>query len=277
MLYATYALRTLCPPLGETAATLTAYCPDNSPEIDPKRARAAVIVCPGGGYVMTSDREAEPIALEFVSKDLNVFVLRYSCAPARYPQALLELAASAAFVRREAARFQTDPEKLAVCGFSAGGHLACSLGVSWNEPFLSDKLGISNTMFCPNAMILGYPVVTPEYSDCAQSFPNLLGPGATKEQNEAQSLDRKVGPHTPPAFIWHTFDDSAVPVQNSFSLAQALRKNGVPFDLHIFSHGPHGLSLCDSRTGTGDWLNPDCAVWPQLCENWLKHLFSLNL
>lgn len=278
MRHEVYHLNKLFPQLKESAfeATLTTYCADNSPEIGLTRLKPTIVICPGGGYAMTSDREAEPVALEFAARNFNTFILRYSCAPARYPQALLELSASVALIRRQSDLFHTNPDQIAVCGFSAGGHLACSLGALWNEPFLSNQLELKSGENRPDAMILGYPVITSGSFTHIDSMRNLLGSNASQCQMDNLSLENQVGSHTPPAFIWHTFDDEAVPVQNSLLLASALKKYGVPFDLHIFTHGPHGLSLCDGRTGnSGDWINPECAIWVTLCENWLKKTFSL--
>ena len=258
-------------------ATLTAYCPDNSPEIDSERRRPTVIVCPGGGYEFTSDREAEPVALHFVSLGYNAFVLRYSVAPSRYPQALLELAASVAFVRKRAEQYLVKPDAVAVCGFSAGGHLACSLGVFWHEPFISDTLGVGAQEIRPDVMLLGYPVITSGVYAHRGSFDALLGKDAPQELVERFSLEKRVTAGTPPAFIWHTFDDDCVPVENSLLLAQALRAHQVTTELHIFPQGPHGLSLCDARTagpGASDLINPQCAAWVRLCDAFLQHIFG---
>ena len=256
--------------------TLTCYCHDNTPEIDARRRRPAIVICPGGGYSFTSDREAEPVALAFLPRGYNCFVLRYSCAPARYPAALLEVSAAVALVRQKAGEFQVDTAKIAVCGFSAGGHLAASLGTMWNEPFIGERLGIPQGMNRPDAMILGYPVITSGEKAHRDSFTKLLGEGASKEEVERVSLENRVHGDVPPAFIWHTFDDDLVPVENSLLFASALRANNIPFELHIYASGPHGLSLCNRESvGEGQMINPHCATWVELCEQWLKHTFAV--
>ncbi|MDR3552786.1 MAG: alpha/beta hydrolase, partial [Clostridia bacterium] len=274
MQYCVYKLGDIFPQLktGVFEPILTSYCPDNTPEVDPDRKFPSIVICPGGGYEFTSDREAEPVALNFAASGYNTFVLRYSLAPARYPQALLELSAAMAFVRRHAEEFHVDPEQIAVCGFSAGGHLACSLGTLWQEPFIAETLKLAAGENRPNAMILCYPVISSGIFAHRGSFDNLLGTDAPAGLLEKTSLEKQVGPGTPPAFIWHTFDDDVVPVQNALLLAQALRDHNVPFELHIFPHGAHGLSLCDSRTDTdtADFLpSPKCSVWTTLCKAWL--------
>lgn len=260
-----------------TEPTLTAYCPDNSPEIDAERCRPSILLCPGGGYYMVSFREAEPVALAFVAQGFNVFVLNYECAPVRYPQALLQVSAAAALIRQKAELFHADPNKIAVCGFSAGGHLAASLGMFWDEPFLCETLGVARGMNRPNAMILCYPVISSGEFAHVGSFEALLGPDAKPEQKARMALEERVSDKTPPAFIWHTFEDDVVPVENTLMLASALRKKNVPFELHVFPWGGHGLSLCDNRTSIPEFEGsnrPHCANWQPLCCEWLDSLFK---
>lgn len=263
---------------GDFQPTLTAYCPDNSPEIDAERRRIPVIVCPGGGYSMVSDREAEPVALKFAAMGMNAFVLRYSVVPERYPAALLQAAAAVAYVRENAEQFHADPDKIAVCGFSAGGHLAASIGVFWNEPFLAQRLGRKASALRPNAMILGYAVISTEPTPLQFTFTNLLGDDATPEQLAAQSLEEFVNSETPTAFLWHTFNDDCVSVENTLLFAAALRRQNVPFELHIYPEGPHGLSTASRLTAGGEaqgnpLINPHCATWVPLCGEWLAQIF----
>ena len=254
--------------------TLTAYVSENSGEINLNRKRPSVLICPGGGYEFTSDREAEPVALKFLSLGYNAFVLRYSVAPERYPTALLQVSAAVALIRRQAEKFNADADQIAVCGFSAGAHLACSLGVFWNEPLLAQTLAIEKGSNRPNAMILAYPVITSgEYAHTG-SFDCLLGKDASQELKDKMSLENQVNKEVPPAFLWHTFSDQAVPVENTLLFAGALKKWNIPFELHIYPEGRHGLSLCDYETsGTEDQLNPHCGSWANLCDEWLKLLF----
>lgn len=258
-----------------TEPSVTAYCPDDSEEIDRSLRRASILICPGGGYEMVSFREAEPVALSFAALGYNAFVLNYECAPVRYPRALLEVSAAMAFIRGNAELFNADVNKIAVCGFSAGGHLAASLGMFWDEPFLRETLGIGQGTNRPDAMILGYPVICSGRYAHQGSFDALLGADASPEMASGMSLDTRVSEKTPPAFIWHTFEDDTVPVENSLLLARALREHNVPFELHIFPWGGHGLSLCNKITsGDSSGLNPHCANWLPLCNEWLELLFK---
>lgn len=255
--------------------SLTAYVHDNSPEIDPGRYHPAVLVCPGGGYVMTSDREAEPIALQFFARGFNAFVLRYSVAPARYPQALLEACAALSFIHSRSKTDFTHPDQIAVCGFSAGGHLAASVGVFWNEPFLRDTLGIKAGQNRPNALVLSYPVITSNEYSHSGSFDALLGSDASGKLLKKLSLENQINPLVPPVFLWHTENDTVVPVENTLLFASALRRQGIPMELHIYDSGPHGLSTCGRFTsGDSFYVDSHVQTWMELCFEWLQRLFK---
>ena len=254
-------------------ATLTAYVLSNSNEISLLRKHKAVLICPGGGYGFVSEREAEPVALAFLAEGIDAFVLNYEVAPAvKHPQPLLDVSRSMCIIRENAEKWNVDINNIAVCGFSAGGHLAASLGVFWKEKYIQEKLGIEEGMNKPNALILGYPVIScKEEIAHRDSFYNLLGYDQEKEVYESMSLEKYVNKDTPPAFIWHTFDDNLVPVENSLVFAQSMKKHNVPFELHIFPSGVHGLSLCDERTGnTDELINPEAGRWVKLCMDWFK-------
>lgn len=257
--------------------TLTTYCPDNSREIDPNRRRASVLICPGGGYIMVSDREAEPVALQFVARGFNAFVLRYSVAPARYPVSLLQLAAAIVYIRQNAEHYHADAKKIAVCGFSAGGHLAASLGTFWNTPVVQEPFGHAEKpeALRPDALILGYPVITAGKFSDKDSFSNLTGGELSPEAGEKLSLEKQVNGDVPPAFLWHTFEDDAVPVENTLLFASALREHSIPFELHIFPKGPHGLAVATEETGLSPQLKDiHVAGWIDLCGEWLKVIFK---
>lgn len=275
MVYDRIELKEVFPQLkGNYEPTLTVYCPDKLPGSHLPAPRASIVILPGGGYSFTSDREAEPVAMQFVAQGYNVFVLRYSVSPERYPEALLEAAATFALVRRRAAEWSADPDRIAILGFSAGGHLAASLGVFWKEPFLAQTLGLESDQFRPNAMILGYPVITSGEYAHRGSFEELLGLSAQPELVEKMSLENQVNDSTPPTFLWHTFEDQSVPVENSLFFVSALRRHKIPFELHIFPYGSHGLSLCNEQTSTGDGqINRHDAVWMDLCLDWLRLIF----
>ncbi|MDR0406083.1 MAG: alpha/beta hydrolase [Clostridiales bacterium] len=234
--------------------------------------KGAVLIFPGGGYVMTSWREAEPIAAWVNAAGYHAFVLNYSVAPNKHPQPLLDAAKAIRVIREHAETWRVDADKIAVCGFSAGGHLAASLGVHYDAPYLQTEEGADAEKNRPNALILCYPVITSGDRAHRGSFDNLLGKDASEEMLHYMSLEKQVKPNTPPAFLWATFNDGAVPVESSLTFAAALRENGVPFELHIFPDGVHGLSLCNQQTWDGNdaLVNPQVSVWTDLCKTWLK-------
>lgn len=256
--------------------TLTAYCPDNSGEIEQNRKRPTIVICPGGGYFFTSDREAEPVALHFVGLGYIAFVLRYSTNGPKYPAQLLELSAAVSFIRKNSEKYNVDENALFVSGFSAGGHLAASLGVFWNETFIRDILPIKEGDNKPNALILCYPVITSSEHGHRGSFENLLGNDAGEADFSKLSLENQVNSLVPPVFLWHTYDDACVPVENALLFATALKKFNIPLEMHIFQSGHHGLSLCDERTSNGNsMVNTQAGSWLSLCDKWMKAL-TLN-
>lgn len=258
----------------QTEATLTTYVRENSDAIEPDRKRAGILICPGGGYSGVSDRENEPIALAFVAKGYNAFVLRYSTKnlnDEKYPTQLLESSAALAYIRQNCEKYHVKANSLLICGFSAGGHMAAMLGTLWNECIVTEKLGIDFGENRPDGMILAYPVITSGEFAHKGSFLKLLGENPDKDILFKCSLENSVGHHTPPAFIWHTLTDEGVPVENSFLFAQAMRKTNIPFELHIYPDGPHGLSLGTRETisPTADRFNLHVSSWIELCDKWI--------
>lgn len=236
-----------------------------------------VLICPGGGYAMTSNREAEPIALQFNSMGYQAAVLRYSCAPAVYPTALCEVAQSVKLIREHAEDWNVDAEKIIVTGFSAGGHLAASYGVFWNEPWLAEKTQCDKKLLEPNGLVLCYPVISSKEEIAHQdSIKNLLGE-SYPEMKEQVSLEDKVGKHTPKTFLWHTFTDPVVPFWNSFRFAEALGKAGVPMEYHLYPQGGHGLSLANEQTANeeGKGVEKVCQSWVPLLRSWMLENFGL--
>ena len=259
---------------SEFKANLFTYFLDNSPEIEPERKRSVVLICPGGGYQMTSDREAEPIAMQYLAKGYHAVILRYSVEPARYPLALLQLAKSVAFLRENAAEFHIDTNKIVIQGFSAGGHLAASLGVFWKKNFIAETLGIDSEMVKPNGMILSYPVITSGEFAHRGSFNNLLRDQYTEEMLEKTSLEKQVNEYVPRAFIWHTYEDTVVPVENSLLFATELRRHHIPVEFHLFERGCHGLSLANELTDNpqGERIQRECECWITMAIAWMHNL-----
>jgi acetyl esterase/lipase len=236
--------------------------------------RAAVLICPGGGYAYTSEREAEPIAMQFNANGYHAFVLNYSVAPRRHPQPILDCSRAMCLIRSNAEEWNIDSFKIAVCGFSAGAHLAASLGVHWNKPLL-DVSGIHIGMNKPDALILAYPVISMKNYCHIGSRENLLGKNPEINLVEEMSLETQVSRNTPPSFIWHTVEDVAVPVENSLMFASALRKEKIPFELHVYTKGPHGLSLATEETDVAkNGSFPHIAGWVKLSIEWLEEIFT---
>ena len=275
MIYEKLRIKDISRKLKNSEAIISAYIPENSEEININKKRETIIICPGGGYEFTSDREAEPIALKFVAQGFNAVVIRYSIAPVRYPTALLELAETVRYVREKEKEWNVDTEKVIVCGFSAGGHLAGSLGVLWNNEIIEKYLDIKNEEVKPNAMILCYPVISSGEFAHKGSFDSLLGEKEAEISRENLSLEKLVSIETPKTFLWHTFDDGTVPVQNSLLFSNALASNKVQFELHIYPSGVHGLGLCEEITamnGRSEHINSHIARWFNLACQWIKTL-----
>ncbi len=237
--------------------------------------RKAIIVCPGGGYAALSDREGEPIALQYFAAGLNAFVLRYSIgknAVNYRPQ--IEAACAIRYVREHCEELHVDPECVYITGFSAGGHLAASAGTYWNKPVIYKALGYAepNKVCRPDATVLCYPVISAVsgWGDI-ESIRNLCGGSDDRGEYDKFSVEKFVDEDTSPAFIWHTAEDTCVPVMNSLMYAAELSKHSVPFELHIYPHGVHGLSLCNKETWSQypTMLEPYNEGWIGLAVNWL--------
>lgn len=266
-----------------TTAKLHGYVIDNSEEMDPNRVRPAIVVLPGGGYVMTSDREAEPVALRMLGYGYNAFVLRYSCAPSRWPVALLELAETMRQIRQHAKEWHVDPNAIVLMGFSAAGHLALSLATGWNSDPVFAEHGYKAEEIRPNAVATGYSVIDAGKYAHQGSINALVGEDKARDPKwiEKLSMEKHVTHDVPPTFLWHTATDDTVPVQNSLLFAQACIDNGVPVELHIFPKGGHGLSVGTRETSIKGWHNygiePDVQVWPLLFKKWMDRTFPAEI
>ncbi len=263
-------------------ATLTAYVCEQNVKVNP---RPAVIVCPGGGYGFVSPREAEPIVRKFFGVGMNAYLLNYSVKERAKDYApLIQVAKAIKLVRERAAVDNTNPQKIYVIGFSAGGHLAASAGTLWNLPVVRDALGVSSGeapegINRPDGMILCYPVITVGKYTHKGTATYVSGHSDISELTEDDikkfSMELNVDSTTPPAFLWHTAADKTVPVQNSIMFASALAKAGIPFEAHIFPYGSHGLSLSNSETADGhtSYLEPHTEIWSDLAIMWIKECF----
>lgn len=251
------------------------YVPHVSNEIDPDIKRTTVVIYPGGGYSFTSEREAEPLALRLAAFGFNACVVWYRVKPAIFPAEYQDAASALAYMRANAEKYHADPHRIAVMGFSAGGHLAACAGTLWEDEKLMESLGFVGKDVRPDAMILGYPVVTYQYEDenhvISECFVNLTG--SRKEEDwKPLALENRVTGATPPAFIWSTWDDEIVPVENSLVFASALKKAGVKAELHIYPHGYHGASLSDCTTDKPEKQNQDVQNWIYMAIRFLREL-----
>ncbi len=256
-----------------TGALLTAYLHNDSPEMPDTvcRKRAAIIICPGGAYRFTSGREHDAPAMAFLNMGLQVFVLSYSVGSlAKGKQPLEELARSILWVRTNCVDLLVDPEKITVMGFSAGGHLAASLGVHWDDTEILSRCNILNAdILRPNALVLCYPVISMGKFTHIESRNYVTGD--VPDPSNYWSLETQVKPNTPPVFIWHTVEDDVVPIENSFLFAQSLHQAGVSYECHFFAKGGHGMSVCSREVGIAP--NP-AATWVRLCREWLETQFG---
>lgn len=251
--------------------TVEMYLPYNMVEMNRgDRKRPCMIVCPGGGYSMCSQREAEPIALQFLPDGFNVFVIRYSVAPHRFPTQLREVAALMELIYRNADEWNCDTSKIAIIGFSAGGHLAAHYSTMYDCKGVREVFPESKPV---NASVLCYAVITADPAGGHMgSFDNLLGKTErTKDEIDYFSCDRNVKETTPPAFLWHTAEDNCVPVINSILYAKALSEKKVPFELHIYPYGCHGAATCDKHTldNVDDKMLHNTA-WIPAARKWLE-------
>ena len=274
MKYEILHLKDFFPVLGENGcdATLTTYLPDNLTEMGRNNEiRPCLLICPGGGYEFCSQREAEPVALNFLPDGFNVFVLNYSIAPHRYPTQLREVAAAMELICRNAETWHCDTTHIAIMGFSAGGHLAAHYSTAYD---CSEVRAIFPDSKPVQASVLCYPVITadPAWAHLG-SFNALTGKTSrTPEEILKFSCDKIVTSHTPPAFLWHTAADSCVPVMNSLLYAQALAVQKIPFELHIYPQGEHGLSTCDSTTLDHVLSEHEYDhAWLDSAKKWLKY------
>lgn len=240
--------------------------------------RGAIIVIPGGGYTeICSEREGEPIAMAFMSYGYNAFVLHYSVAPKKkFPAQLIEVSAAIKYIKDNAERFNIDTENIFVVGFSAGGHLAASLGTIWHKKEIYEALDMPFGYNKPKGIILGYPVITAFGSESPfSSFEALLCEKKTPVELLMQcSIEKNVDERSVPAFIMHTVNDELANVKNSLVLANAYTDNNIPYEMHIYPDAPHGIALGNKITECGNekYNNAHIAEWIRLAAEWAEKI-----
>ena len=245
-------------------ATLEGYILDCELALGQEYDRPAIVILPGGGYAYCSPREAEPVALKYAASGFHAFILRYSTGwDAADFAPLAEVSWVIGHLRENAAQWHIDPNKIAVCGFSAGGHLALASGVMGENK--------------PNAMILGYPAVNvPNYPGLNFMLQLLTGRKEVTDEDAANlSLESKITKNSPPAFLVATAEDMLTGY-GSLPVARKYSELGLGYELHIFQHGPHGYSLAEeaSADGSSRYMNPAFSQWHGLSVRWLHRIFG---
>jgi acetyl esterase/lipase len=228
------------------------------------RTGAAVIICPGGGYRrLAIDKEGYDVAAWLNRLGMSAFVLKYRVPQFGHPAPLQDVLRAVRLVRRDAAKWGIEPSKIGVLGFSAGGHLAASAATLYDDPSGRTGAAIDATSARPDFHVLVYPVITlngPYAHNGSREY--LLGKTPAPALVESLSLQNRVTAATPPGFLVHGGDDASVPVENSVFYYSALRKAGVPAELHVYQHGPHGVGMLPGNGPISDW--------PRRCEEWLR-------
>lgn len=240
---------------------------------------SAVLVLPGGGYHHLAAHEGEKIALSYLAAGINAFVLHYSITSnnpdMRYPMPLVDASNAIKHIKDNAEKYNINPDRIFVLGFSAGGHLASMLGTLWHRSEVyenAEKMEFGYNKPC--GMLLCYAVITPEEFEHKDkkvqqinTFKNLLGEGLSIEEYNYCNTSKYVDENTCPAFFWHTSEDCAVPVESAFTMAMAMRKHEIPIEMHIYPKGAHGLGLPD---GTVKPKDSHICTWMPLSIEWIK-------
>lgn len=294
---------------GNNGAEATFYLQEPNKEIDINRKSPVLIIVPGGAYLWTSWREEEPIALEFLGKGFSCVVAQYATEGidfydgkhnysrepvSAFPNPLIDLAKIIAYVRDNAEEWSLDTNSVNVIGFSAGGNLTAQLGVYWKTQWLEKLVKRSSLQYRPNSICLSYGAPHMVLNSQEKDYYRQTKRMATSEMisyatlGNDQSMDRirlvnminTVTEDVPPTFIWHTMEDPYVPVSSALSFATQLEQNLVPFELHIYQKGKHGLALADLRTDSKrdrSQSNEQAATWKRLYLGWLKENGLVNL
>lgn len=227
--------------------------------LEDKPGAGMVLVLPGGGYILRADHEGAPVAEKFNRLGLHAAVLQYRVAPRRYPDALLDTLRAVQMMRLIASSTNAFSGKVAVLGFSAGGHLAACAGTLYRNIEVIANDHADNMDPAPDALVLCYPVISSGKYGHEQSFEELTG--GDDELKAYLSIEKHVAKDTPPTFLWHTAEDDTVPVQNSLLFTKAMREANRPVELHVFPEGRHGLGLATDYSAR---------IWPELAAGFLQ-------
>ncbi len=236
--------------------------------------RNAILVIPGGAYRMVcSNREGEPIAMAFMPHGYNAFVLHYSAGKKAFPAHLIQASMAMKHIKDNASEYNINPDRVFTVGFSAGGHLAASLGTMWDRKEIYDSVDMPYGYNKPTGMMLIYPVISAKYH--LFSFERLfMDENVSEEKLEMCSIENCVNEKSSPAYILHTSNDEVVDVRNSLTLANAMAQKQIKFEMHIYPDGPHGVALGNEITKCGNekWCNPCIADWVINAVKWADNL-----
>ncbi|HZH59031.1 MAG TPA: alpha/beta hydrolase [Metabacillus sp.] len=288
--------------------TLTTYVISDSPELLGGKKRPAILICPGGAYLSCSDREGEAVALRFAAMGYHAFVLRYSTymegkpgfpdiqsemkvnENCLHPSPMREIGKAMLTIREHAEEWLIEVDKIALCGFSAGAHNCAMYSVYWDKPIIHEYFNEKPELFKPAATILGYtlsdylfmrsfpksPIDTKLFEAANLAFTGNKEPDEETLKEISPALH--VSESTPPMFLWATSEDTLVPAQHTLRMAHALADKNIPYEVHIYEKGPHGLSLSNQATAQAkSQIYQDAARWIVEAEAWLEKRFALEL
>lgn len=276
---------------GVSSAALTAYVQEVPLGIQVKLNRPAIIICPGGGYVGFNEKEMEPIALRFLSAGFQAFVLSYSIGLGigRFPAPFIDAAKSVMIIRENAKQWGIDPNRICLCGFSTGGHVAATFAATWHEQYLAQALSVDNKWFQPNGLVLGYPLLDIDqfqiknkernpkmYALLEAMFGSVYGTFYPSQENMREwGYKNRITSHMVPTFLWTTLEDDLIDLQESIDFIKELKENQISFEYHVFEKGAHGLSLGDqivaNTQGKTDSIG-NTNRWMELALNWIMSL-----
>lgn len=236
--------------------------------------RNAILVIPGGGYSgVCSEREGEPIAMAFIPHGYNAFVLHYSAGKKAFPAHLIQASAAIKHIRDHSKEYNINPDKVFAVGFSAGGHLAASLGTMWDRKEIYDSIDMTYGYNKPTGMMLIYPVISADYH--IGSFKNLfMEENVSDDKLKMCSIENRISEKSSPAYIIHSSNDEIVDVRNSLTLANAMASKKIKFEMHIYPDAPHGVALANEITkcGVEKWCNSSISKWVENAVEWANKL-----
>jgi len=245
-----------------------------------KFTRKAILVIPGGAYSnVCSDREGEPIGMAFMPYGYNAFVLHYSVNEKPFPHHLIQASKAIKHIRDNAEEYNINPEEVFAVGFSAGGHLAGSLGTMWHRDEIYEAVDMPYGYNKPTGVMLIYPVISGSEIRHNGSFVNLLmTEEPTEEQLKEMSLENHVDEKSSPVYMMHTSNDELVDVRNSLVMADALAKQGIKFELHIYPDAPHGIALANKITSASFAVYENDAIskWVKQAVMWAESVVNIR-